>query len=61
VSQPDIYYLGRRVLTTAQAAAAKGTDPPKLRAWIARNGIKPAAYVDPRTPVYYPEDLGIEE
>jgi hypothetical protein len=56
----EIHLDGRLVLTTAQAAARLGVKPGSLRARITREGIRPAAQLDPRTPLYYPEDLGLE-
>lgn len=55
----EIYLDGRRVYTTSQAAEALGIKPGSLRARINRHGIQPAAHLDPRTPLYYPEDLGL--
>lgn len=59
----EIRYDGRLVVTGAQAVARsdRWPTPGAFRAWIARRGIQPAAHLDPRTPLYYPEDLGLEE
>lgn len=57
----EIRVNGRLALTTEQAARRLGIKPGSLRARIARHGIQPADRIDPRTPVYYPEDLGITE
>lgn len=56
----EIHYNGRRVYTTAQAAELLETKPGTLRSRIQRYGIEPATHLDPRTPLYYPEDLGLE-
>lgn len=56
----EIRYNGRLVLTTAQAAERLGVKPGSLRARTTRQGIAPATHLDPRTPLYYPEDLGLE-
>lgn len=69
----EIRYNGRLVVTTGQAAEALRITPGGLRARLARwrkeaaesedpavKPIEPATYLDPRTPLYYPEDLGIE-
>lgn len=58
-----IYLDDRLVLTTDQAverAGGRWKNPATLRAWIARNGIAPAAELNARTKLYYPEDLGLE-
>ncbi len=57
----EIRYNGRLVVTTGQAAEGLGIKPGSLRARINRHGITPATHLDPRTPLYYPEDLGIQE
>src|SRR5262249_54054454 len=56
----EIRYNRRPVVTTAQAAEALGIKPGSLRARINRHDIQPATHLDPRTPLYYPEDLGLE-
>ncbi len=56
----EIYYNGRRVYTTAQAAELLDEPAGTLRSRIHRHGIEPATHLDPRTPLYYPEDLGLE-
>jgi hypothetical protein len=57
----EIRLDGRLVLTTGQAAPRLGLTDGGLRARISRRGIEPAAHLDPRTPLYYPEDLGLTE
>lgn len=59
MEKAEIRLDGRLVLTTTQAAAQLRVKPGTLRARIARQGIAPADHLDPRTPVYYPEDLGL--
>jgi hypothetical protein len=54
---------GRRALTTDQAVeagAGKWRNAASLRAWIARHHIAPAAELNARTKLYFPEDLGLE-
>ena len=60
MTEIEIRYRGRLVVTTSQAASALGIKPGSLRARITRHGITPAVHLDPRTPLYYPEDLGLE-
>lgn len=54
---------GRQVLTTEQAAAQRGITVPSMRKDIARRIARGAVTalppLDRRTPVYYPEDLGL--
>ena len=59
----EIRVDGRLALTTEQAVAASDRWPSTgaLRAWIARNHVQPAERLNARTPLWYPEDLGIEE
>lgn len=56
---------GRRVVTTEQAATARGITVPSMRKdikrRIARGVVTTIDPLDGRTPVYYPEDLGLEE
>lgn len=47
----------RPVVTTAQAAAARGITPAGMRAVINQNGIRPVAHLDRRTPLYDAEEL----
>jgi len=62
VSDPlVITWNGRRVLTTGQAAEALSIKPNSFRGRMTRHGIRPAGHVDPRTPLWYPEDLGLEQ
>lgn len=56
-----ITYRGRLVLTTNQAAEQLGVKPGTVRARASRHGVEPAAHIDPRTPLWYPEDLGLEQ
>ena len=57
----EIRYNGRLVLTTSQAAERLKVTPGTVRARASREGVAPAVHLDPRTPLYYPEDLGIKE
>lgn len=56
-----ITWNGRPVLTTGQAAELLGVKPGTVRARASRHGVSPATQLDPRTPLWYPADLGIEE
>lgn len=55
---------GRVVITTEQAAARRGITIPSMRKNIARRLQRGQLVALPplngRTPVYYPEDLGLE-
>lgn len=53
----EIRYNGRLVLTTAQAAEARRMKPGSFRAWVHRHGLEPATHLDPRTPLYYAEEI----
>lgn len=57
----DLFVKGRKVLTTEDIADRLEKTPSAARAWIRRQGVKPAGYVTKNVPVYYPADLGIEE
>lgn len=57
----ELFVQGRRVLTTEEIAYQQKRTPSAVRAWIRRQGIKPAGYVTKNVPVYYPADLGLEE
>jgi len=61
MSDIEIRYQGRLVVTAGQALEQSDRWPSAsaLRGWISRNGVTPAAYLDVRTPLYLPEDLGI--
>lgn len=52
---------GRLAVTTEEAAKRRGIRPDSMRKWIERHGVDAAGYVDDRTPVYYPSDLGLPE
>jgi hypothetical protein len=63
------HYLpnGRRVVTGKEAAALKGVNEDAMRQTIKRlkdagrlSMIPEEDWIDGRTPVYYPEDLGLE-
>lgn len=56
-----IHWRGRLVLTTAQAAARLEIQAGSFRGRMTRHGIRPATHIDPRTPLWYPEDLGLEQ
>lgn len=57
-----IHYDGRLVVTTDQAAErGPWKNAASVRAWIARNHVEPAAELNARTKLYYPEDLGLEQ
>jgi hypothetical protein len=56
----DLSVGGKQVITTEDAAYRLEKTPSALRAWVRRQGIKPAGYVTRNVPVYYPEDLGLE-
>lgn len=55
---------GRLVVTTEQAASARGITVASMRKDILRRKkagkVTDLPMIDGRTPVYYPEDLGIE-
>jgi len=55
---------GRRVYTTKEAAALRGITEASMRKDILRRKkagkITELPTIDDRTPVYYPEDLGLE-
>ena len=57
----DMYVRGRRVLAVEDLAARLGKSPSSVRSTIYRHKIPPAGYVTKNVPVYYPEQLGIEE
>ncbi|HLL69073.1 MAG TPA: hypothetical protein VK453_25660 [Micromonosporaceae bacterium] len=57
----EIYVKGRRAYTLNQAARVTGVVPATMRQRLHRAGTTAAGQVNPREPVYYPEDLGIEE
>lgn len=51
---------GRRVYTISEAAALTDRKPGTIRRKLNRDGTEPADWINPREPVYYPEDLGLE-
>lgn len=57
----EIRVNGRLALTTEQAAERLGKTPSSVRSHVKRHGIRPAGYVTRNVPVYYPEDLNLEE
>lgn len=61
----DHSYQGRRVVTTKEAAALRGITEASMRKDILRRKragkVAELPTIDDRTPVYYPEDLGIKE
>lgn len=52
---------GRRVFTVAEAAVLTGEKADTIRQRLHRKGTEPADWINPREPVYYPADLGLEE
>lgn len=56
-----ITWHGRLVITTAQAAERLGVTAGTVRVRAHRHQVSPATHLDPRTPLWHPEDLGIEE
>jgi hypothetical protein len=61
----EVYVDGRLVLTTEQARAHRGGHPGgttvnAFRVWAYRNQVKPVAHLDPRTPLWNPDDLNPE-
>lgn len=58
------YYEGRRVVTTKEAAALRNITVASMRKDILRRKkagrVAELPTIDDRTPVYYPEDLGLE-
>jgi hypothetical protein len=57
----DMFVCGRRVLAVEDLAARLGKTPSSVRSTIYRHQIRPAGYVTKNVPVYYPEQLGIQE
>lgn len=59
------FHEGRRVVTTKEAAALRGITEASMRKDILRRKaagtVTELPAIDGRTPVYYPEDLGIQE
>jgi hypothetical protein len=55
------YAKGRRVYTVGEAAQLLGEKKDTIRQRLHRAGTQPVGYINPREPVYYPEDLGLEE
>jgi len=56
----EIRVDGKLALTTGELAKRLDKTPSAVRNLIARREIKPAGYVTNHVPVYYPEDLGLE-
>lgn len=52
---------GRRVITYETAAAELECTTSALRSRVQRAGIQPAGHVTKNVPVFYPEDLGLEQ
>lgn len=57
----DMYVRGRRVLAVEDLAYRLDKTPSSVRSTIYRRKITPAGYVTRNVPVYYPEDLGLED
>jgi hypothetical protein len=57
----EIRVDGRLVLTTEELARRLERSPSAVRSLIMRRGIEPAGHVTKNVPVYYPEDLGLEQ
>jgi len=52
---------GRRVYTVGEAAELLGEKKDTIRQRLHRASTEPADWINPREPVYYPEDLGLEQ
>lgn len=57
----DMSVRGRRVLAVEDLAIRLDKSPSSVRSTIYRHKIAPAGYVTRNVPVYYPEDLGLEQ
>lgn len=57
----EIRVNGRIALTTKEIARRLDKSESAVRGLVRRQEIKPAGYVTSGVPVYYPEDLGLEE
>lgn len=55
------YAGGRRVYTVGEAAELTGDQKATIRQRLHRAKVEPVDFINPREPVYYPEDLGIKE
>jgi len=55
------YVDGRRVYTLGEASELLHVAAPTLRQRVKRAGTTAAGWINGREPVYYPEDLGLEE
>lgn len=55
------YVDGRRVYTITEAAAMTGKKAGTIRRKLNRDKTEAVDWINPREPVYYPEQLGIEE
>ncbi len=51
---------GRRVYTVSEAAVLLGIKKSTIRQRLHRSRAEAAGEINPREPVYYPEDLGLE-
>ncbi len=57
---------GRRVYTVSEAATLRGIHKGSVRKWMKRRSkregveIEPVDWINSKEPVYYPEDLGLE-
>lgn len=51
---------GRRVYTVGEAAELLTEKKDTIRQRLHRAGTEPVDHINPREPVYYPEDLGLE-
>jgi hypothetical protein len=52
---------GRRVYTVGEAAKLLDEQKATIRQRVHRAKVEPVDFINPREPVYYPEDLGIKE
>lgn len=57
----EIRVNGRIALTTKEIARRLDKSESAVRGLVRRREIKPAGYVTSGVPVYYTEDLGLEE
>jgi hypothetical protein len=55
------YLNGRRVYTLSEASERLHVQTATLRQRVKRQKITAADWINPREPVYYPEDLGLSE
>jgi hypothetical protein len=52
---------GRRVYTVGEAAELLDEKKDTIRQRVHRAHTEPVGYINPREPVYYPADLGLQE